>query len=154
VETVFDPNPGHRTEAEWRQLLCQLVGSLATYTGIRFVPTSWFIEDHAGHASAGGCVDIRGPVSSALRLDACGVLCLSVNHGEATWASADILLFSGGRRVLGPDAREVVHFRYTPNGWTDHGWVRGECSEWEMDMYPTDRRWQPAVPGAAPDPTA
>jgi hypothetical protein len=148
VEAVFDPNPGCRSEAEWRRMLGGLVESLSTHTGIRFAPTSWFIEDHPGHASAGGCVDIRGPASLALRLVACGVVCISVNHGEAAWASADILLFSGGQRVLGPEAGEVVRFQSTPSGWVDHGWVFGECGEWEEQQYPTDARW---LTGTAPD---
>lgn len=142
MESVFDPNPGHRPEAEWRRTLGALVESLSVHTGIRFAPTSWFIEDHPGYASACGCVDVRGAVSPALRLEACGVVCISVNHGEAAWASADVLLFSGGRRVLGPDSREVVRFRYTPHGWVDDGWVIGECGEWELETYPTDARWQ------------
>jgi hypothetical protein len=146
VQSVFDLNPGHRTEAEWRRLLGALVESLSTYTGIRFAPTSWFIEDHPGHASASGCVDVRGVISPVLRLEACGVVCISVNHGEAAWASADVLLYSGGRRVVGPDGREVVHFRYTPDGWSGLGWVKGECGEWEG--YPTDARWQQAEQGA------
>ena len=144
MESVFDKNPGCRPEAEWRRMLGELVESLSAHTGIQFAPTSWFIEDHPGYASAGGCVDIRGPVSPALRLEACGVVCISVNHGEAVWASADVLLFSGGRRVLGPDAAEVVHFRYTQDGWSDVGWVNGECGEWEQRQYPTDARWQDA----------
>lgn len=146
MEAVFDKNPGCRPDAEWRRMLGVLVESLSAHIGIRFAPTSWFIEDHPGYAHSGGCVDIRGPVSPALRLEACGVLCISVNHGEAAWASADVLLFSVGRRVLGPDASEVVRFQYTRNGWVDHGWVRGECSEWEVDTYLTDARWQQAKP--------
>ena len=149
MEAVFDKNPGCRPDAEWRRMLGGLVESLSAHTGIRFTPTSWFIEDYPGHASAGGCVDVRGAVSPSLRLEACGVLCISVNHGEAARASADILLFSGGRRVLGTDEREVVRFQYTPHGWLDHGWVRGECSEWEVETYPTDARWQQATPGTS-----
>jgi hypothetical protein len=142
VESVFDPNPGHRTDAEWLRMLGGLVESLSVHTGIRFTPTAWFIEDHPGYASAGGCVDVRGAVSPALRLEACGVVCISVNHSEAAWASADVLLFSGGRRVLGPGNREVVRFRYTPDGWVNDGWLFGECGEWEVETYPTDARWQ------------
>lgn len=141
MEGVFDSTPGNRPEAEWRRMLGGLVDSLSAHTGIRFAPTSWFIEDHPGHASAGGCVDIHGSISAALRLEACGVVCISVNHGEAAWASADILVFSDGRRVLGSDSREVVQFQYTPDGWSDIGWVNGECGEWELNTYPTSRRW-------------
>ncbi|AWM35586.1 hypothetical protein GobsT_67390 [Gemmata obscuriglobus] len=149
MESVFNKNPGYRPEAEWRRMLGGLVESLSAHTGIRFAPTSWFIEDHPGYANSGGCVDVRGPVSPALRLEACGVVCISVNHGQAASASAAVLLFSGGRRVLGPDAQEVVVFRYTPNGWVDHGWVCGECGEWEKGQYPTDARWQRAEPDTA-----
>lgn len=148
MEAVFDSNPGGRPEAEWRRLLGGLVESLSAHTGIAFSPTSWFIEGHPGHASAVGCVDVRGAVSPALRLEACGVVCISVNHGEAAWATAEILLFSGGRRVLGPDGSEVVHFRYNPDGWLNVGWVNGECGEWEAGQYPTDARWQNSEPGA------
>jgi hypothetical protein len=146
MEAVFDKNPGNRADAEWRRMLTGLVELLAAHTGIRFALTSWFIEDHPGYANSCGCVDIRGTVSPALRLEACGVVCISVNHGESAWATTDILLFSGGRRVLGPDKREVVRFDYTPHGWTDHGWVYGEGSEWEVVTYPTDARWQHAEP--------
>lgn len=151
MESVFDLNPGCRPESEWRRMLGGLVESLSAHTGILFAQTSWFIEDHAGHASAAGCVDIRGPVSPALRLEACGVVCISVSHGEAASASADVLLFSGGQRVLGPDSREVVHFRYTPNGWSNVGWVNGVSSEWERRQYPTDARWQDAEPSTTTD---
>jgi hypothetical protein len=151
VEAVFDKNPGHRLEAEWLRMLGGLVESLTAHTGIQFTPTSWCIEDHPGYASAGGCVDVRGPVSPALRLEACGVVCISVNHGEAAWASADILLFSDGQRVLGPDNREVVQFRYTPNGWVNNGWVIGVCGEWELERYPTDTRWGGTEHAATPD---
>src|SRR3954447_11912914 len=71
MKTVFDPNPGHRTECEWRQLLGELVDSLSGYAGIRFGSTSYFVEDQAGHACARGCADIRGVVSRVLRIDAC-----------------------------------------------------------------------------------
>ena len=136
---VFDPNPGHRTVAEWRRLLGELVGSLCTYTGIQFTPTSWFVEDQTGYASANGCVDIRGEVSSALRLSACGVVSVSVNFGEAAWASCNLLLFSDGRRLLGPKRCELVSIAYTPEGWSSQGWVGDVYGEWES--YETDARW-------------
>lgn len=143
MQAVFDPNPGHRPDSVWRQLLAELVESLSEYTGIRFTPTSWFVEDQPGAASASGCVDIRGCVSPALRLEACGVVCISVNFGEAARASADVLLYSGGRRVLGPDRKEIASLVYRPDGWVSRGWVNGECGEWEG--YPNDARWQPAA---------
>lgn len=149
---LLDPNPGLRTEVEWRALLGGLVTSLSHFSGIEFAPTSWYTgDDKPGHASSCNCVNIRGVVNAALRLEACGVACISVNHGEAAWASADILLFSGGRRVLGPDGSDIVHFRYQPGGWYGLGWVNGERGEWELKTYPTDARWQQAEPGAAAD---
>ncbi|MFO0797626.1 MAG: hypothetical protein U0804_09110 [Gemmataceae bacterium] len=143
---MLDTNPGHRPDAEWRRLLGGLVESLSDYTGIPFAVTSWFIEDHLGHAHAGGCVHVRGCVSEAFRLVACGVVCISVNHGAAAWASADVLLYSGGRRVFGPDGSEIVHFRYTPHGWSGRGWMNGECGEWEG--YLTDARWHKTEPNS------
>lgn len=151
MESIFDPNPGCRSEAEWRRMLGGLVESLSAHVGVRFTPTSWFIEDHPGYASSGGCVDVRGPVSPALRLEACGVICISVNHGQSVRASADVLLFSGGRRVFGPGGSEVLRFQFSPDGWSDHGWVDGECGEWEVGPYPTDARWRKAEPDAAAD---
>jgi hypothetical protein len=91
------------------------------------------------------CVNIRGVVNSALRLEACGVVCITVNFGEAVWASADVLLYSSGKRVFGPDRKEIVSLLYRPNGWVSQGWMNGECGEWED--YPTDARWRPDEPG-------
>ncbi len=141
MQSVFNENPGHRTEAEWRQMLLDLMESLAAYTGIGFAPTSWFIDDHPGHASACGCVDLRGCISQSLQLDACGVICISVNHGEAAWVLADVLLYSNGRRVHGPDGTEFVSFHYRADGWSSQGWMNSECGEWKWEYYDTDARW-------------
>lgn len=139
MEAVFDANPGHRTEAEWRRLLGELVQSLAAYTAIEFTPTSWFIDDQPGHAHAGACVDVRGVVSSALRLNVCGVVGVSVNHAEAAWVIACLLLFSDGQRVIGPDGFQFVSMTYRVEGWSTFGWVADEFGEWES--HDTDARW-------------
>lgn len=74
------------------------------------------------------------------------VVCLSVTFGKWASASADVMLFSGGRRVFGPDGKEIVSLVYRPDGWVSQGWTSGECSEWEG--HRTDARWQPAQPSA------
>jgi hypothetical protein len=147
--SVFDPNPCHRAEAEWRRLLGGLIESLSEYTGIRFAPTSWFVNDQPGHASAGGCVDVRGSVNPSLQLEACGVVCISVNFGEAAWVSADLLLFSDGRRLLGPNGLGLVSLAYRPEGWLSRGWVADEYGEWEA--HDTDARWGGTEEGAVAD---
>ena len=140
MQAAFDPNPGHRTETEWQCLLHRLVEELSAYAAVPFMPTSNFVDDTPGHASASGCVDVRGTVSAALRLDVCGVVCVSVNFGEAAWASCNLLLFSGGRRVFGPDGLGLVSLAYTPEGWSSRGWVADDYGEWES--HDTDARWQ------------
>jgi hypothetical protein len=150
VRDPFGPNPGHRTEAEWRHLLSELVKSLSAHTGIRLVPTSWFVDDQPGYASAGGCADVRGVVNAALRLEACGVVCVSVNFGEPAWASADILLFSGGRRVVGPGGLVLVSLVFRLDGWSSQGWVADEYGEWES--HSTDARWGRPELGAGLNP--
>ena len=150
---LLDPNPTRRSEAEWRQLLSGLVASLSAFTGIRFEPTSWFVgDDRPGHACASNCVNVRGVVNPALRLDACGVICVTVNFGEAAWASCDLLLFAAGRRVRGPGGLDIAFLPYSENGWVSRGWVVDENGEWES--HTTSVRWDRAEPVAAPDPAA
>ena len=139
MHRAFDPNPGHRTESEWRQLLTELLNSLCAFTEIKFAPISWFIEDQSGYASAGGCIDIRGTVNSVLHIEACGVLSASVNFGEAAWVLCDLLLFTDGKRLLGPNQCDLVSLRYTAEGWVNHGWVGDEYHEWES--HTSDIRW-------------
>jgi hypothetical protein len=143
VLELLDPNPGFRSEAEWRQLLGGLVKSLSAFTGIAFEPTSWFVsDDRPGHACASNCVDVRGVVNPALRLDACGVVCVTVNFGEAAWASCDLLLFVAGRRVRGPAGLDFVFLPYTEAGWSSKGRVVDATGEWES--HTTDARWDEA----------
>src|SRR5262249_6513689 len=107
---------------------------------IRFEPTSWFVrDDRPGFACACNCVNVRGAINPALRLDACGVVCVTVNFGEAAWASCDLLLFSGGRRVHGPDGLAFVFLPFREAGWSSRGWVVDDTGEWES--HPTDARW-------------
>lgn len=150
MPNLFDPNPGHRTEADWRDLLSELVSSLSQFSGIKFVPTSWYTrDDEPGHASSSNCVNIRGVVNATLRLEACGVVCISINFGEAVWASADLLLFSGGQRLIVPGGLEVVAMVYRLEGWSSHGWVTDAYGEWES--HDTDARWQDADPDSPPE---
>jgi hypothetical protein len=150
VRGLFDPNPSLRTEADWRQLLAGLVESLSAFTGIRFEPTSWFVRnDLPGYASSCNCVDVRGSLGSALRIDACGVVCITVNFGEAVWASCNLLLFADGCRVLGVDGLDLIFLPYGEDGWTSQGWVGDEYGEWKS--HTTDARWGDAEPGAAAD---
>lgn len=46
--------------------------------------------DHPGDACSSGCVDVRGYISEALRLEACGVVCISVSHRKSACASASV----------------------------------------------------------------
>lgn len=150
MESVLDPNPGTRTEAEWKRLLYGLVGSLSVHTGIRFVPISCIVADGPEYANSQAGVDVRGCVNSALQLEACAVVWISVNHGEGAWAGATVLLYSDGRRVFGPGGNEIISIEYTPEGWRDHGWRRGEGGEWEG--YRTNARWTATEPNGAQPP--
>lgn len=137
---VFDTNPGDRTESEWRAILTDLIASLSQFLGIDFLPTSWFaFDDTPGAASGGSCVNVRGVSNAPLQLAMCGVVCINVNFGEAAWAGADLLLFNGGRRQLGPNGSDLLALEYTANGWSSRGWVEDEYGEWKM--HDTDDRW-------------
>ena len=140
---LLDPNPGFRGEAEWRRLLGGLVESLSAFAGVRFEPTSWFVgDDQPGHASTCNCVNVRGLVNIALRLEACGVVCVTVNFGEAAWASCDLLLFADGWRARGPSGLDFVLLAYSEAGWSSRGWVLDDTGEWESHI--TDARWSGA----------
>jgi hypothetical protein len=122
MSQLLDPNPGFRSEADWRQLLRALVESLSLFTGIRFKPTSWLVRDDVPvYASVCNCVDVRGVVNPAFRLDACGVVCITVNVGEAVWASCDLLVFASGQRVRGSDGEDFVCLSYSDEGWSSLG---------------------------------
>lgn len=143
VRGLLNPNPGPRSEAEWRRLLGGLVESLSAFTGIRLEPTSWVVEDDVpGYACACNCVNVRGVVNPVLRLDACGVLCITVNFGEAAWASCDLLLFAEGKRVRGPDQMDFVYLPYRESGWSCQGWMVDDTGEWES--HSTDDWWRTA----------
>jgi hypothetical protein len=136
----LDPNPGLRSAADWRRLLIQLVESLSVFTKIRFEPTSWFVRDDLpGYASSCNCVDVRGVVNPVFRLDACGVVCITVNFGEAAWASCDLLLIANGQRVCGPDAAGYLFLSYSKDGWLSPTWMCDDTGEWES--HTTDARW-------------
>ncbi|MEZ4439182.1 MAG: hypothetical protein R3B72_08840 [Polyangiaceae bacterium] len=141
--SILDVNPPQRTEAEWRGVLEHLVSELIETTGVGFQATSWYTEsDREGHESSSNCVNVRGTVSDVLRLAACGVVCVSVNFGESVGVSADLLLFSDGARVLGPDGKEMVSMLYDGRGWRSQGWRRDGNGEWES--HTTDARWRGA----------
>jgi hypothetical protein len=141
VRGLFDQNHDLRTEAEWRELLGDLVVSLSAFCGIDFRPTSWFThDDRPGYASSSNCVNIRGVVNPSLRLEACGVVCISINFGEDVWASADLLLFSDGRRVSGPDGLDLMLLVYRDDGWISPGWTADDSGEWKS--HDTDERWR------------
>jgi hypothetical protein len=137
---LLDPSPRLRSEHEWRRLLGGLVESLSASTGIRFEPTSWFVrDDPPGHASVCNCVDVRSVVNVALGLDACGVVCVTVNFGEAAWVTCDLLLFAGGNRVRGPDGLDYAFCSCSEDGWSSPRWVLDDTGEWES--HTTDERW-------------
>ena len=152
MRDLFDIDPGPRTEAEWRGLLGGLVASLSAFAGVEFAVTSWFVgDDRPDAAMASNCVRVRGVVNAALGIEACAVVCVTVNFGEAAWASADVLLFSGGRRVPGPGGADApLLLEYGPAGWVSRGWVAGELGEW--GQYETDARWAVAPPAEETSP--
>lgn len=138
MQGLFDTNPELRSEDEWRRLLTKLLDSLSQYSGVRFEATSWYTyDDTPGYASSGNCVNIRGAINSALTLDCCGVLCITINFGEAVCVSCDLLLFSSGRRI---NDHEVIVLSYREDGWVTHGWTSDETGEWEA--HTTDARWK------------
>ncbi|APR81065.1 Hypothetical protein A7982_06412 [Minicystis rosea] len=141
MKPILDPNL--RSAVEWQQALGVLIDALSTSTGIAFQPTSWLVEDdQPGFSCACNCVNLRGTINPALQLDACGVLCVTINFGEAAWASCDLLLFAAGRRVRGPDGADIIHFSYRDVGWVDNGWIADDNQEWES--HTTDEWWQRA----------
>jgi hypothetical protein len=144
VKRLFDPNPGLRSKVEWRRILSGLVETLSVFSRVEFEPTSWLIrdDDPAGNACICNCVNIRGSVNAALQLDACGVVCITINLGEAVWASCDLLLFASGRRVCGPDKADLVFLSYGEVGWVSKGWMVDENGEWESHI--TDAWWRTA----------
>jgi hypothetical protein len=138
---LFDPNHGLRTKAEWRELLGELVALLSAFWGIDFRPSSWFThDDRPGSASSSNSVDIHGVVNPSLRLEACVVVCISINFGEDVSASADLLLFSDGRRVPGPDGLDLMLLVYRDDGWISQGWKADDYGEWKS--HDTDERWR------------
>jgi hypothetical protein len=124
-------------------LLGELVASLSTFLGVQFEPTSWFIhDDQPGHASACNCVDVRGIVSPAFQLYACGVICISINFGEAAWVNCDLLLFAGGSRVRGLQGHDLLVLPYSETGWSEAQWVSDETGEWQSHV--NEARWDGA----------
>lgn len=143
VSDLFDINPQARTQEQWRELLVDLVSSLSSFTGYRFTPVSWGVQDdQPGHAFACNCVDVVGSINEVIDLQACGVICITVNFGEAVWASCDLLLFSNNQRIKGKEGMDVLLFRCEPEGWVYHGWVKDEYGEWEAHLDTS--RWNEA----------
>lgn len=137
---LLDPNAGYRSEAEWRRLLSDLIASLSAFSGIQFEPTSWFVrDDQPGYASACNCVDVRGVVSPVFRLDACGVVCVTINFGEAAWVTCNLLLFSCGSRVRVSEGGDLMVLPYTNAGWSDPEWAPDLTGEWES--HTSNMRW-------------
>ena len=137
---LFDAGTRSRTEAEWRDLLTNLVESLSAYTKIHFTPTSWFAsDDKPDSASACNCVDVQGVVNESLALTACGVVCVTVNFDEAVWVSCDLLLFSGDQRTRPSAGRDVILLKFGEAGWTSLGWTTDFNGEWES--HATAARW-------------
>lgn len=148
VNGILDPNAGHRSSSQWQHELGDLVSALSASTGIEYRPTSWVVEDdRPGFACACNCVNVRGSVNTALELDVCGVVFITVNFGEEAWASSDLLLFAAGRRVRGPGGTDLVHFSYTSEGWVSKGWMTDDNGEWES--HTTDEWWEAASPDLA-----
>jgi hypothetical protein len=118
---LLDFNPALRTADEWRGLLAGLVESLSAHVGRPFQATSWFIhDDRPGYASSCNCVDIRAMLIGPLALEACGVICVTVNFGEAAWARYDLLLFASGCRIKGPRGMDLIALNYDNRSRGDH----------------------------------
>jgi hypothetical protein len=139
---LFDCNPVTRTADEWRALLGDLIDSLSVHLGRLCRPTSWFVhDDRPGYTNACNCVDFRAIINEALALEACGVVGVTVNFGEAAWASCDLLVFASGRRVKGPEGMDLVAVTYDDAGWSG-GWVVDSNGEWVS--HTDDARWRAA----------
>jgi len=140
AQQILDPNPGLRSVRQWQELLGGLVASLSACIGIDLTPTSWVVrDDEPDHACACNCVNVRGVVHAALRLEVCGAVCVTVNFGEAAWASCDLLLFAAGQRARGPGGLDIVFLQFSAAGWAGEGWVVDENGEWES--HTTDEGW-------------
>jgi hypothetical protein len=74
-------------------------------------------------------------------------VCVTVNFGEAAWASSDLLLFSAGQRVRGPEGADLAHLSFDGIGWITHGWVADDHEEWES--HATDEWWRTPSPATA-----
>lgn len=140
MKNPLAPYIGVRREADWRAILTELTASLSKFIGVALEPVSWYTGDDDPGCASSNCVNVRGTVNQAFALDACGVVCISCNFGATPHASADLLLFSGGRRILGPGGADILFFNYHKSGWTAGDWRFGECGEW--DSHDTDARWR------------
>jgi hypothetical protein len=137
---LLDCNPALRTADDWRALLDGLLESLSAHVGRPFRATSWFVhDDRPGYASSCNCADIRATINETLSLEACGVVCVTVNFGEAAWACCDLLLFASGRRIRGPKGVDLVALSYDGEGWVG-GWTVDANGEWEA--HSEDDRWR------------
>jgi hypothetical protein len=132
MHSLLEASPPLRTADEWRRLLSDLVTSLSSFLGLRFQPTSWFVHDDVpGHASCCNCVDVWGALSEGLSVQVGGVICVTVNFGEAAWGTCDLLLFAGGRRLCGPEGADLIRLSYNQRGWVIHGWCADDYGEWQ-----------------------
>lgn len=144
MEKLFNASTAPRTSSQWRTILLDLVTSLSQSCGIDFAATSWHVaDDQPGHSSYSNCVDIRGTVNASLELEACGALCISGTVGEDVFVSADLLLFSAGRRITGPEGDDIIYIAYDrQSGWRKGRWMRDGDGEWELHC--DNARWRKA----------
>lgn len=137
---LFDTTEVFRTPEEWRSLLDDLLGELASHLELSCKATSYFIQaQQPGHASYGCHVDFHADVNKAVGLELCGILCFTANWDESVSIGAYLLLYVSDVRLHDGHEESVIYLPRSTEGWQPGVMESGAAGEWSQ--YRTPKRW-------------
>lgn len=140
MENFYDIHKCERSLDEWKYFLNKLLSELESYLSIKLDVCSYSIEEHLKDEAAYFChVDFRGYLSTPLKIEACGILCYSVNWEESVSIGAYILLFQNGERLLPETNGSVIYLSRETNNWSTPFIETGDNDEWTR--YTDTSRW-------------
>ncbi len=136
---IWNNDPPVRSDLQWKEILDFLLTRLERFLGVKPELINFWYEDNEGFASCSLCSRVSVTFSKALKLEAVGSVCMTVNKKKSVNISADILLFADGKRLGTAKSLEpyddLVCLSFEPDShnigiWKNKGFENDANNEW------------------------